>query len=83
LKAAQTSLGIPADGKWGPQTEDAIQKQLAAACVGNACSAADEDGTANVASVAGAPRAVAVGLAVVAAALTMVAVGVVVWRARA
>ena len=83
LKAAQTSLGISADGKWGPQTEDAIQKQLAAACVGNACSAADEGGKADVANVAGAPRAVAVGLAVGAAALTVVAVGVVVWRARA
>ena len=30
LKKAQTALGINADGKWGPETEDAIHKALAA-----------------------------------------------------
>ena len=81
LKAAQTSLGISADGKWGPQTEDAIQKQLGAPCVGDACKPADE-GVAK-ADIPGTSRGIAVGLAVGAAALTAVAVGVVVWRARA
>ena len=28
LKAAQTALGIGVDGKWGPETEDAIQVAL-------------------------------------------------------
>jgi hypothetical protein len=30
LKQAQTALGVGVDGKWGPETEDAIQKALAA-----------------------------------------------------
>ncbi|WP_177326027.1 peptidoglycan-binding protein [Nannocystis exedens] len=29
LRAAQTALGIGVDGKWGPETEDAIQRALA------------------------------------------------------
>ena len=29
LRAAQTALGVDADGKWGPKTEDAIQRALA------------------------------------------------------
>ena len=84
LKAAQTSLGIPADGKWGPQTEDAIQKQLGAACVGDACNTADEaPGKAEVETTANPPRTITVGhLAAGAAALTAVAVGVVIWRTR-
>ncbi len=84
LKAAQTSLGIPADGKWGPQTEDAIQKQLGAACVGEACSTADEaPGKAQVETTANLHRTITVGhLAAGAAALTAVAVGVVIWRTR-
>ena len=32
LKKAQEALGIEADGKWGPVTEDAIQKALQPAC---------------------------------------------------
>ena len=32
LKKAQAALGIQADGKWGPATEDAIQDALQAAC---------------------------------------------------
>ncbi|MDC0716192.1 peptidoglycan-binding domain-containing protein [Nannocystis bainbridge] len=41
LRAAQTSLGIDADGKWGPQTEDAIHKALAVkqGCVTDECAA--------------------------------------------
>ena len=30
LKQAQTALGVGVDGKWGPETENAIQKALAA-----------------------------------------------------
>ncbi len=37
LKQAQTALGVEADGKWGPLTEDAIQKALQPACVAGAC----------------------------------------------
>jgi len=39
LRAAQRALGIAADGKWGPQTEDAIHGALAVRqhCPGAAC----------------------------------------------
>jgi peptidoglycan hydrolase-like protein with peptidoglycan-binding domain len=43
LRAAQTALGVGVDGKWGPETEDAIQRALAEkqGCTGDECSAAD------------------------------------------
>ncbi len=37
LKKAQTALGVEADGKWGPATEDAIQKALQPACATGKC----------------------------------------------
>jgi hypothetical protein len=84
LKAAQTSLGIAADGKWGPQTEDAIHKQLGPACTGDACSAGDGAGK-DEGTVEKRPRTSGGGAYVLAGAavLTTVAVGVVIWRARA
>ena len=41
LRTAQAALGVAADGKWGPQTEDAIAKALAAkqGCTGDECAA--------------------------------------------
>jgi hypothetical protein len=41
LRAAQAALGVGVDGKWGPETEDAIQRALAKAqgCNGDECSA--------------------------------------------
>lgn len=42
LRAAQAALGIAVDGKWGPQTEDAIQTALQKTCTGdNPCEAPD------------------------------------------
>ncbi|PCC68237.1 Peptidoglycan-binding (PGRP) domain of peptidoglycan hydrolases-containing protein [Nannocystis exedens] len=40
LRAAQTALGIGVDGKWGPETEDAIQRALAQehGCTTDECS---------------------------------------------
>ena len=40
LRAAQTALGIGVDGKWGPETEDAIQRALAQelGCTADECS---------------------------------------------
>nr|WP_276603079.1 peptidoglycan-binding domain-containing protein [Nannocystis pusilla] len=40
LRAAQTALGIGVDGKWGPETEDAVQRALAAqtGCSADECS---------------------------------------------
>ena len=45
LKQAQAALGVEADGKWGPATEDAIQKALQSACTSGSCAveAADPD----------------------------------------
>ena len=45
LKQAQAALGVEADGKWGPATEDAIQKALQSACASGSCpaEAADPD----------------------------------------
>ena len=37
LKKAQAALGVDADGKWGPATEDAIQKALQPACTAGKC----------------------------------------------
>ena len=39
LKAAQKALGVAVDGKWGPITEDAIQRALASkqGCTGEEC----------------------------------------------
>ena len=39
LKAAQKALGVAVDGKWGPITEDAIQRALASkgGCTGDEC----------------------------------------------
>src|SRR5690606_34266526 len=39
LKAAQAALGLDADGKWGPKTEDAIGKALAGktGCTADEC----------------------------------------------
>jgi hypothetical protein len=47
LRAAQQALGVGVDGKWGPETEDAIQGALAArqGCSANGC-AVDEGGAA-------------------------------------
>ena len=39
LKQAQAALGVDADGKWGPLTEDAIQKALQPACAAGECQA--------------------------------------------
>lgn len=41
LRAAQKALGISVDGKWGPATEDAIQRALAASqgCTADECNA--------------------------------------------
>lgn len=43
LQAAQGALGVEADGKWGPNTEDAIQRALAEkqGCTTDECAAAD------------------------------------------
>ena len=35
LKKAQAALGVSVDGKWGPETEDAIQKALQLPCSGD------------------------------------------------
>lgn len=37
LKSAQSALGVEADGKWGPVTEDAIQKALMGPCTSDEC----------------------------------------------
>jgi peptidoglycan hydrolase-like protein with peptidoglycan-binding domain len=43
LRAAQQALGVEVDGKWGPNTEDAIQRALAEkqGCTSDECAAAD------------------------------------------
>ena len=45
LRAAQTALGVGVDGKWGPETEDAVQRALAQrqGCSADGCGA-DEGG---------------------------------------
>ena len=43
LKQAQAALGVEADGKWGPATEDAIQKALQSACRSGSCAAETAD----------------------------------------
>ena len=45
LRAAQTGLGVGVDGKWGPETEDAVQRALAQrqGCAADGCGA-DEGG---------------------------------------
>ena len=39
LTKAQAALGVEADGKWGPATEDAIQKALQPSCAAGQCPA--------------------------------------------
>ena len=45
LRVAQTALGVGVDGKWGPETEDAVQRALAErqGCSADGCGA-DEGG---------------------------------------
>jgi hypothetical protein len=47
LKAAQKALGVAVDGKWGPITEDAIQRALASkqGCTGEECNPRDPGST--------------------------------------
>ncbi|MEZ4450986.1 MAG: peptidoglycan-binding protein [Nannocystaceae bacterium] len=75
LKAAQAALGVDVDGKWGPKTEDAIQRALAqkSGCTTDECSVAAtaEGGRAWL------PWAIASGVA-----LTGAALGVVLARRR-
>jgi hypothetical protein len=49
LQKAQAALGVEADGKWGPATEDAIQKALQSTCATGQCPAegADPDAPAS------------------------------------
>ena len=47
LRTAQKALGVEVDGKWGPKTEDAIQRALAGlagpqGCTGDECAHADD-----------------------------------------
>jgi hypothetical protein len=46
LRAAQQALGVEVDGKWGPNTEDAIQHALAEkqGCTSDECAAAADTG---------------------------------------
>ena len=45
LKTAQAALGVDADGKWGPKTEDAIHKALAGktGCTADECGVGSQD----------------------------------------
>jgi len=82
LKAAQRALGIPADGKWGPQTEDAIHSKLAPECTADTCSAVDE--AADKTEGALRPNTAIIGRLIIgAAALSTLAVGLAVWKGRA
>jgi hypothetical protein len=49
LRAAQQSLGVEVDGKWGPNTEDAIQRALIEkqGCTADECSADTGDESAD------------------------------------
>jgi len=49
LRAAQQALGVAVDGKWGPETEDAIQAALAEkqGCTADECSADTGDESAD------------------------------------
>ena len=84
LRAAQKALGVDADGKWGPKTEDAIQRRLAdlQGCTGDECSV--QPGAA--ASTGGDPLKAAnlLGKIVISAVgLAGVATGVLIWKWRA
>ncbi len=86
LKAAQAHMGISADGKWGPKTEDAIHEMLGPDNPGEEGSPEDTgepDGAVVKRTDALSGVSLLGGLIVGAAALTVVAVGVAVWRARA
>ena len=79
LKRAQTALGINPDGKWGPETEDAIQQALASK---NPCTA-DECGAPGPAPTGSSDALRSVGaigkFVIGAVAVTGVAVGIALW----
>lgn len=80
LKAAQQALGLDADGKWGPKTEDAITRMI-----GDAHGGAGADGPAKPDG-HGADALVASGhvgkLVLGAVGVVGVAVGVLIWKWR-
>ena len=47
LQKAQAALGVEADGKWGPATEDAIQRALQSTCTTGQCQAEGTDAPAS------------------------------------
>jgi hypothetical protein len=84
LRAAQTALGVDPDGKWGPKTEDAIQRKLAdlQGCAGDECSIQPGAG-ATAATTGGDPLRAAslLGKIVIGAVgLAGVATGVLIWK---
>ena len=83
LRAAQTALGVDADGKWGPKTEDAIQRKLAdlQGCAGDECSI--QAGAGATAATTGGPLRAASRLGKIvigAVGLAGVATGVLIWK---
>ena len=84
LRAAQTALGVDADGKWGPKTEDAIQRKLAElqGCAGDECGIQPGAGATPVSTGADPIRAASlVGKIVIGAVgLAGVATGVLIWK---
>jgi hypothetical protein len=84
LRAAQTALGVDPDGKWGPKTEDAIQRKLGElqGCAGDECSIQPGAG-ATAATTGGDPLRAAslLGKIVIGAVgLAGVATGVLIWK---
>ena len=87
LRAAQKALGVDVDGKWGPKTEDAIQRALAdlQPCAGDECNVqASPPGAPASAGSDPLKAAGRVGKFVIGAVgLAGVAAGVAIWKWRA
>ena len=84
LRAAQKALGVDPDGKWGPKTEDAIQRKLGEVqgCAGDECSVQPGAG-ATAATTGGDPLRAASLLGKImigAVGLAGVATGVLIWE---
>jgi hypothetical protein len=82
LKKAQTALGVEADGKWGPATEDAIQKALQPDCATGTCPAEGADPSTPASDPPGRSRIVGGVIAGVAVASLTAAIAVTLRRRR-
>jgi hypothetical protein len=82
LKKAQAALGVEADGKWGPATEDAIQKALQPACTAGKCPVEGADRSTPASDAPGRLRIVGGVIAGVAVASLTAAIAVTLRRRR-